>query len=194
MLACLASLLQIAGCGTVTVPEEEVGQVVNGVTVTSPVRPPPQIVPLAGCADDDCVCNVPPDDFDHAESFRLLNEYRVANGLEPLVYSRRLQVAADAHAENLYRLGFFDHESPDGKGPADRAWDIGFCHNLVGENIASGLNSRETPLEVFNRFKQSPGHDENMLYPPYHFVGIGHFYIETEQGSEHRWVQMMALE
>ncbi len=183
----------IAGCGAGSAGGSG-GRVLDGGPDVIRFRPTPPVVQVVGCEDDDCLCLSEPEDFEHAESLSLLNEYRVANGLSQLEYSYRLQAAADAHAQNLYELGFFDHKAPDGSRPADRAWAVGFCHELVGENIAYGLNSRATPLEVFQRLQASPGHDDNMLFEPYRYVGIGYYSVETEQGMEYWWVQLFAME
>lgn len=143
---------------------------------------------------NECLALGTPADPLHAELFELLNEYRQANGRPTLEYSVNLQAAADLQAERMFRDGFFDHVWPDGTKPSDRALAAGFCHDRVGENLAYGLNCRQTAAEVMLDLTQSPSHDENMLYEPYRYVGIGVYYVVSERGDEYWWVQLMAPE
>ena len=195
----LASCLCVAtalGCGA-SPPRTAAGvdSAVGGIAISGSGRPTPQpVVPVPGCEEASCQCLGTPSDWDHAELFRLLNEYRMEKGLDPLKYSLRLEVAADGHAKRMADEEFFDHVAPDGTAPADRAQAVGFCHDLVGENIAYGLNSRDTPARVMAEFQGSPVHDQNMLYEDYRYVGIGVYHRVGERGDEYWWVQMMALE
>jgi len=142
----------------------------------------------------ECVALGEPTELVHAMFFELLNRYRRENGLAALEYSLTLQQAADAHAEHMFRERFFNHIWPDGTTPADRALDAGFCHDLVGENIAYGLNSRETATEVMAQLSNSPIHDDNMLFEHYRYVGVGAFHHVGDRGDEYWWVQLFALE
>ncbi len=131
-----------------------------------------------------------PIDTIHNQMFRLLNAYRVNNGLPALKYSRTLEAAADAHARDMWQRNFFEHENPDGKSPGDRALQAGFCHTFVGENIAAG-NALSTAAEAQEAWVKSPSHNENMLHEPYRFVGMGHYYDPITR--YHYWVQDMAV-
>lgn len=200
--ATLASIL-LAGCMTVPmdleVPLEDEGVLevaARQEPVLAPTTPPPPVTyaPLPGCPDTSCTCPAEPGSTEQAELFELLNLYRDQNGLPRLVYSRRLEAAADLHAERMQVEGFFDHIWPDGTTSADRAEMAGFCHGLVGENITWGLNRQVTADQAMNLLKASPGHDANMLFEPYRFVGIGFYTVATPQGNEYWWVQLMALD
>jgi len=114
-----------------------------------------------------------------------LNSYRVANGLDELLYSDTLEEAADFQARDMYARGFFDHTNPDGEGPLDRAVAAGFCRpRLVGENIAYGQQSVN---EVQVGWQNSPGHNANMLRVDFVFVGMGHY---TAPSGAQYWVQL----
>jgi uncharacterized protein YkwD len=114
-----------------------------------------------------------------------LNGYRVASGLDELLYSDTLEEAADFQARDMYARGFFDHTNPEGEGPMDRAVAAGFCSpRLVGENIAYG---QQSVSEVQAGWQNSPGHNANMLRPDFVFVGMGHY--AAPSGTQY-WVQL----
>lgn len=102
---------------------------------------------------------------------RRINEYRVANGLNELLVSRKISEAADwmtndmaDHPDNLSNA----HVDTTGGHPSDRCSRFGYSWGC-GENLAAGY---ETGEEVFNAWRNSPGHNENMLYAGYTVMGI----------------------
>ena len=114
-----------------------------------------------------------------------LNSYRVANGLDALLYSDTLEEAASFQAQDMYVRDFFNHTNPDGEGPMDRAIAAGFCDpRMVGENIAYGYQSVN---DVQVGWQNSPGHNANMLKNDYVFVGMGHY---TSPLGVQYWVQL----
>jgi hypothetical protein len=143
-------------------------------------------------ADDACLGLGDPSDPIHQGSFLQLNYYRQLKGRDALEYSIILQQAADAHAKDMHDRSFFNHISPDGRGPWDRALAAGFCHSQVGENIAEGTNSLSSAAEVLERWKGSPEHDTNMLRPEYKYVGIGYYHINVGGDDHYYWVQLFA--
>jgi len=124
----------------------------------------------------------------HRAMFDALNLYRAENGLSTLIYSKKLEAVADAHLRDTYSRGYFDHINPEGQGPADRAVAAGFCHEYVGENLAAGQRSVEA---VMNAWKNSPGHDANMVHPYYVYVGMGFFRAPT---GRLYWAQLFAYD
>ena len=123
---------------------------------------------------------------------RQLNEYRATHGLEPLTYSKSLELAGDEHARDMHAREFFSHENPDGERAPERAMAAGFCHRLVGENIAYGMNSRETPQSALQAWIDSPGHDRNMRHKGYAYVGMGHYSVRVGGSLHSYWVQVFA--
>ena len=89
------------------------------------------------------------------EVARLVNEYRIENGLNALHYNDSLQWASNQRA--LDCIALFDHKRPDGSrwNSLTQEWVYG------GENIASGYR---TPSSAMAGWKASPGHNSNMLY------------------------------
>ena len=111
------------------------------------------------------------------EMYDTLNHYRVQNGVPTLLYSKTLQAAADAHARDMYQRDFFAHVDPDGVKPEDRIKAAGFCEpTWYGENIAFGYL---TVAQVHEAWKNSPGHNENMLREKFTFVGMGYYASPT---------------
>lgn len=136
-----------------------------------------------GCAE----VGLPVDNI-HRSMFEQLNAYRVEQGLQPLVYSKTLEAAANTQVQDLYARSFFAHVNPDGKNPGDRALAASFCHKYVGENIAAGQLS---PSAVMIAWKNSPSHNENMLTPDYVYVGMGHY---IDPNGRHYWAQEFAYD
>lgn len=141
-----------------------------------------------------CVQLGPPGDGNRLQMFEAISDYREQNGLNRLEYSQVLQQAADEFAKQMWREGFFDHTDPDGKGPSDRALAAGFCDEIVGENIAYGLNQMTSAAETMTGFKNSPSHNDNMLNPLWDYVGIGYLQVAGLQGSEYWWVQLFGTD
>jgi uncharacterized protein YkwD len=109
----------------------------------------------------------------------------------PMVASVPLHLAAGAHARDMARLGYFDHQAPDGSAPKDRARRAGYLPRLTGENIAFGPESAE---EVVAGWLDSPGHCANIMDPRFREMGVavvqgnrrGHFYWVQNLGQPAR--------
>lgn len=184
-LAGCAVLWVLTGCVPVGEPQGSVDvplPVTGGPTSSDSVTIAGSHTPLAACEGSG-----PPMGAVHREMFLAVNAYRQQNGRSALRYSRTLEAAANAHAQDLYVRDFFDHTNPDGLGPGDRALQAGFCHDRVGENIAAGQTSVS---EVQEGWERSPGHKANMLYPYYEWAGMGHY---VSPDGRHYWVQVFAL-
>lgn len=134
----------------------------------------------------DCMALAVPSDEIHQAIVDNLNNFRAANGLQPLIYSQKLEVAADAHVRDLYDRSFFAHTNPDGQNPGQRALAAGFCHRYVGENIAAG---QKNPGAAQIAWENSPSHRDNMLEPGYKYVGVG-FY--KDPNGRMYWAQEFA--
>ena len=68
---------------------------------------------------------------------------------------------------------YFDHTGLDGSSPGDRACGACFesCQSVgFGENIAAGNSDAEA---TFNQWRNSSGHNANMLGDRYEVVGLG---------------------
>lgn len=107
------------------------------------------------------------------ELLRLINEFRAQNGVAPLKPSPNLSRAAAWMSEDGQRMGGFitnpPHRDSLGRMPSDRAADCGYPGG-AGENLAWGYSS---PAAVLAAWKQSPGHNANLLNGFYRVIGIG---------------------
>ncbi len=104
----------------------------------------------------------------------MINEYRVANGLPQLHLSRSLSVAADYHSVDMANKDYFSHTLADGATWSQNIANHGYTYNTYqGENIAAG---NESASATFNQWRNSPGHNANMLNPNFTAIGIGRAY------------------
>lgn len=111
---------------------------------------------------------------------RLVNDYRVANGRQPLLISDKLCLAAQRHSSDMGNYKYFDHYTcnsdwfPWGYSPFQRMEAVGYYSGTMGENIAAG---QTTAWSAFQAFKDSPGHNELLLKADYKVAGVGLVYV-----------------
>nr|MDN5934384.1 CAP domain-containing protein [Pseudonocardia sp.] len=99
----------------------------------------------------------------------LTNAERTDAGCDPLDTDPRLAAAAQGHAEDMSRNGYFDHVSQDGRRFDDRINARGYP-SPGGENIAQG---QESAAEVVAAWMNSPGHRRNILDCEFTAIGVG---------------------
>lgn len=105
------------------------------------------------------------------EQVRLTNAYRHLLGRAPLALDLRLVASARGHANDMVRLGFFDHTSPvTGKETATDRMSAAGYPSPGGENIAMG---QATPQAAHDGWYRSSGHHRNMLQEDYRAMGTG---------------------
>ncbi|CAN5170561.1 hypothetical protein BH23CHL1_BH23CHL1_04670 [soil metagenome] len=103
------------------------------------------------------------------QMLQLVNEERIAVGLQPLEMDPELAEVARAHSEDMFLNGYFSHESPTTGSPFDRINAAGISYVVAGENLALAptLNVAHEGL------MDSPGHRANILEPSFGRAGIG---------------------
>ncbi len=89
-----------------------------------------------------------------------LNAYRAENGLNALKLNAKLNQASRVHAQDLATHGFAGHTGTDGSSHADRVQRQSYYFSVAAENVATGQKSWD---KVFQAWKDSPGHDANLL-------------------------------
>ena len=111
-----------------------------------------------------------------AELVRLHNEFRAAHGMEPFCVQKNLMMAAQGHAEDMLRRGYYEHNTPEGVEHDKRISRAGYACNPQGcytaENIHN-LPSDETMEKVFEDWINSADHRDNILNPNVREIGIG---------------------
>ena len=102
----------------------------------------------------------------------LVNLHRRDHGIGPVALEPALAAAAGGHSQDMVIKDFFDHTNPEtGSTPQDRAGRAGYP-GAVGENIAF-TSIAASPRYMFELWRESPGHNENMLRPEYTVGGMG---------------------
>lgn len=122
-------------------------------------------------------------DADEQAFLAKINAYRAASGIGALGSSPTLNRAAAWHASDMQATGYFSHTEPSGRTFSQRLTDCGYpAGGYRGENIASGFATADA---VFEGWRSSPGHNENMLNPNFSSIGIGKAggYWTTDFGS-----------
>lgn len=131
------------------------------------------------------------------EFYRLVNEERVNEGREPLVYNKHLDDIAQIRSSEITKL--YSHNRPNGMS-FETVIDVNkYPYRYAGENICyyyhlegsysideleftgSDKQIKDAANIVFNAFKNSSGHYANMINRHFEDAGIGISYVwDTE--------------
>ncbi|MFA5872057.1 MAG: CAP domain-containing protein [Parcubacteria group bacterium] len=104
-------------------------------------------------------------------TINLTNAERKNNGgLGVLSENSKLDQAATLKAKDILAKQYFDHISPDGKGPTDLAKNVNYDYIAIGENLA--LGGFASDKELVDAWMASPGHRENILNKAYTEIGV----------------------
>lgn len=129
--------------------------------------------------------------FDDAKIVMLVHEKvnseRQSRGMGTLAWDSNLAKIAETHSLDMATRGFFDHDSPDGKGPDERSQEAGYTcvtstHIGLGENLAEipfgfADNEESLALKAFNGWMNSE-HRLNIVHASYSKEGIGMAYTD----------------
>ena len=112
----------------------------------------------------------------------LINNYRAQNGRSALTTSTNLSRAAAWHATDMAAKSYFSHTDSLGRSVGTR---VANCDGLPqnGENIAAGT-VKDTAAEAFEMWRNSSGHNANMLNGSYRQIGIARAY---NANSPYKW-------
>lgn len=99
----------------------------------------------------------------------VINQYRRDKGLKPLRLNSELSEAAKGHSRDLAKWDRISHYGSDGSNPWDRVKRTGFNAKLAAENVGTG---QVDFLEVMRGWKDSPGHNKNLLLKDATHMGI----------------------
>lgn len=112
-----------------------------------------------------------------SEILRLLNAYRAENGLAALELRQDLQTVARWKSNSMLQYDYFGHDNPmhGDVGPIQLVRDIfGYKHYYgVGENLHVVTYIQAKAEDIMQAWKNSPGHNGNMLHPQWKYVGVG---------------------
>jgi len=125
------------------------------------------VLTLAGCAEGPSLRTAPaerialPEVKLDAEAARAeINHYRATRGLSALKIDANLTAAARRHSNDLSAHDKISHRGSDGTNPWDRVKGTGYKARLAAENVGVGQRSFG---EVLQGWKDSPGHNKNLL-------------------------------
>ena len=99
----------------------------------------------------------------------IINAYRKERGLKPLKLNPELTEAAKNHSRDLAKWDRISHYGSDGSNPWDRVKRTGYKARLAAENVGTGQIDFN---EVMKGWKESPGHNKNLLINDAEHMGI----------------------
>ena len=106
----------------------------------------------------------------------LVNRQRRAHRLAPLVGNARLGLAANRHASDMIRRGYFAHLSPEGMSFVARLRIAGYMRGCTswaaGEALAWGNGTESSPWSRVAAWMHSPPHRAVLLGATYREAGI----------------------
>ncbi|MEM9976437.1 MAG: CAP domain-containing protein [Cyanobacteria bacterium P01_D01_bin.2] len=114
----------------------------------------------------------------------LVNGERALYGLAPLTLDLQLDSAAQRHSNDMALNDWYNNADPhlgsDGSTLVSRVQASGYQYQSAFENVGVG---HYTPDEVFQAWKNSPEHLNNILNPSVTHLGVGHILLENDTGS-----------
>jgi uncharacterized protein YkwD len=126
--------------------------------------------------------------LDPEAALAAINQYRAANGRNPVVLDERLSKAAAMQSQAQAGRSFIGHSGSDGSTPMRRATRAGFHAKIASENVASGQKSF---ADVLAYWKQSSGHRTNLLRPNVTAIGVA---MAKNQNGRAYWTLVLGAE
>ncbi|MDR0354364.1 MAG: CAP domain-containing protein [Deltaproteobacteria bacterium] len=102
------------------------------------------------------------------EIFRLVNEVRRDNGLNPVAWNEQAAAAARIRARETEVV--FAHQRPDGRDWLTVLSEVSVLARMGGENLSKGFLN---PAEIMEGFMNSPPHRAVILKADFTQLGIG---------------------
>lgn len=149
---------------------------------------------VAGCAEAPSSNYVPAQKLtltqvtlDPGSALQMINSYRAESGLPPLTIEKHLTRAARRHSKDLAKGDRISHRGSDGSDPWSRVKVTGYTPKLAAENVGAGQMSF---AEVLQGWKDSPGHNRNLLLKNATQMGIA-LVIEPRTRYRTFWTLVM---
>ncbi|MCA9864652.1 MAG: CAP domain-containing protein [Thermomicrobiales bacterium] len=115
----------------------------------------------------------------------LINAHRDDNGRAPLLWDDRLSEAAQNHSDDMTAHKFSSHTGSNGSSVRDRLDAVGYpASGYWGENIYQSAPNDPSAQAAFTWWKNSDGHNANMLSTNFTRIGIGQ---ATDSDGITRW-------
>ncbi len=126
-------------------------------------------------------------DAEEQSFLQQLNQYRQANGRNPLTFDPLLFRSARWLAQDMATRNYVSHTDSQGRAIAERIKAFGYPGGWVGENIAGGLEQAADNLSIW---QSDDIHKNNLLGPNYTKAGVGRYYVKS---SLNRWYWVLDL-
>ena len=123
---------------------------------------------------------IPLEQFDDS-MLCMINETRIANGVQPLRPNPLLERAAAAYTTSLLDGRFFSHHGdfaghPHSSTPVGRLRQIGYVRSgyvwVVGEDLRWSTPETSSPADILETWLNSPIHRMYLLKPKFDEVGV----------------------
>ena len=122
-----------------------------------------------------------PLDDEEQNFISIINNYRKSQGLGTLTFQPNMENAANWMSKDMGEKNYFSHTDSMGRDPFKRMADFNYKGGWMGENLAAGKGSAQ---DAFTQFKNSPGHNANMLRAQYNHIGVARYNVP---GSTYGW-------
>jgi len=104
----------------------------------------------------------------------LINNYRVASGLNQVAYEPTLTYVAKLRSQDLMDRNYFSHYTPEGTTVFDLLRANGITSKIRGENLGQAMPAGFGSPEAFlGAWQNSSSHNANMLRAGYNYIGVG---------------------
>ncbi|MCM3636517.1 S-layer homology domain-containing protein [Sporosarcina luteola] len=120
------------------------------------------------------------------ETINLVNKERMSKGVNELSHDLDLSKIAQIKAEDMAKLGYFEHKSPTYGTVGEMLATFKYTWTSYGENIAKGYG---TPKGAVDGWINSPGHYKNMMNTTFTNIGSGH---ATSGDGTTYWVHLFS--
>lgn len=119
---------------------------------------------------------------DAATAARIISEYRVSHGLSPVGVDATLNAAAEAQAREVAAAGKLSH------GNFSARMHRFNVRGAAAENLTAGSENVATAI---TRWKNSPGHNQNLLMREARHIGLA----RADTGSQYRsyWALVLGM-
>ena len=112
-------------------------------------------------------------DYENAVA-ALINNYRVASGLNQVAYEPTLTYVAKLRSQDLMDRNYFSHYTPEGTTVFDLLRANGITAKIRGENLGQAMPAGFGSPEAFlGAWQNSSSHNANMLRAGYNYIGVG---------------------
>jgi uncharacterized protein YkwD len=132
-----------------------------------------------------------------------VNEHRIDHNIAIMTYDEDLESIALGHSEDMAANNFFEYVNLRGEDPSRRAenarydcykeppggyYTEGIAENIAQNNVYESVTfingipfydwktEDQLAYDIFDQWRTSPGHNENMLEPTYDREGLGIFF------------------